>query len=67
MAGMEKDEAASVEIAEAEGEAGEPIMEGGEATAVFEVIEAEVEEEVVANQPYRSSRRIEPHMAKLSP
>lgn len=74
---IEEDEAASVEIAEAEEEADGAITEGEEAAVVFEVIEAEVEvvvvveEEgmegrlVVANKPSRSFRKIEPHVAKL--
>lgn len=62
---MEKNKAASVEIVEVEGEAGKLIIEGGEAVAVFEVIEAKVEEEVVANKLYRSSCRIEHYIAKL--
>lgn len=61
VAGIEEDGAASVEIVDG------AITGGGEAAVGFEAIEAEVEEEGmgVANKPSRSSRKMNPYVAKL--
>ena len=67
VAGIEEDGAGSVEIVEAEEETDGAITGGREAPVGFEVIEAEVEEEGmgVANKPSGSSRKMNPHVAKL--